>query len=143
MVSAQDVLAGQLTVSAQLSVRNGREALAFYQSAFGAQEMFRLPGENEGDVELAQLAVGNAFFWIAQESAEHRNFSPESLGGSTVRLLLLVTDPQALIDQAVAAGAQLIYPAKEDYGWLLGRVEDPSGHVWEIGRPVMPWPPRA
>ncbi len=138
-----DEIAGLLTVSAQLSVRDGRAAVKFYRDAFGAVELFRLPGDGDDEIQLAQLSVGNAFFWVAEESAEHHNFSPETLSGSTVRLLLMVADPQALIEQAVAAGADLIYPATEDYGWLLGRIEDPAGHVWEIGHPLMPWPPHA
>ena len=132
---------GQLTVSAQLSVRSGRDAVAFYRAAFGARELHVLPGEEDGEIAVAQLAVGNASFWVAEESPAHKNYSPAALGGSTVRMLLIVADPQATIDQAVAAGATLVYPAAEDYGWLLGRIQDPAGHVWEIARPVMPWPP--
>ena len=133
--------AARLAVTAQLSVPDGRAALDFYCSAFGAAEIFHLPGETDEQVAVAQLAVGDASFWLAEESPENRNFSPQALGGSTVRMLLMVDDPQALIDRAVTAGAELIYPAKEGYGWLLGRVEDPFGHVWEIGKPLMPWPP--
>ena len=49
-------------------------------------------------------------------------------------------DPQAVIDQAVAAGARKVYPAAEEHGWLLGRIADPFGHHWEIGKPLHPWP---
>jgi PhnB protein len=56
-------------------------------------------------------------------------------------MLLLVDDPRAAIRRAVAAGARLVYPASEEHGWLLGRVADPFGHHWEIGKPLIPWPP--
>jgi PhnB protein len=141
--SSPEGVPGLLMVSAQLSVRSGRDAVAFYRSAFGARERFVLPGEREGDIAVAQLAVGDAVFWVAEESPENRNPSPESLGGSSVRMLLIAQDPAAVIDAAVAAGATLGYSAAEDYGWLLGRIVDPAGHVWEIGRPLMPWPPAA
>ena len=90
---------------------------------------------------VAQLSVGNASFWVSDESPEHANFSPESLGGGTVRMLLLVDDPDSLIEQAVAAGATEVYPVGEEHGWRLGRIKDPFGHHWEIGTPLTPWPP--
>jgi PhnB protein len=122
-------------VSFTLSVRRAREAVEFYKRAFGASEVHRVESP-DGDV-VAQLAIGNTRFFVADESPENGNFSPESLGNqSTVRLALIVEDPDALADQAVGAGAQLVYAvADQPYGWRLGRVRDPYGHHWEIGRP--------
>lgn len=117
-----------------LSVRNAARAVEFYKSAFGAVEVFRLDGP-EGSV-VARLAIDDAEFWLGDESPEHANFSPESLGGATVRLILTVTDPDAVFLRARAAGAQEVYPVGEEYGWRLGRVVDPFGHHWEIGRPL-------
>ena len=74
--------------------------------------------------------------------SEHANFSPETLGGGTAKMLLIVDDPAAAVDRAVAAGAAEIYPVDEQHGWLLGRIEDPFGHHWEIGKPLIPWPPQ-
>jgi len=65
------------------------------------------------------------------------------VGGGTVRLLLLVDDPQAAFTRAVSAGATEVWPVSEEYGWLIGRVADPYGHHWEIGKPLGPWPPGA
>ncbi len=74
---------------------------------------------------------------MADESPEHQNFSPESLGGGTVRLVLTVPDPDAVFARAVAAGARAVDPVSDkDYGWRVGRVVDPFGHHWEIGRPL-------
>ena len=128
-------------ISAQLSVRNGRAAIDFYKHAFGAVEDYRVGGTDDEPSVVAQLSVGGTSFWVADESPEHANFSPESLGGSTTRMLLVVDDPQATIDRAVAAGATEIYPAADEHGWRLGRIEDPFGHHWEIGKPLIPWPP--
>ncbi len=126
-------------VQVQLSVRRGREAIAFYREAFGAVEVFCFEGDGE---VVAQLAVGETVFWVEDESPEHHNFSPETLGGATERLLLVVDDPSAVLEQAVAQGARQVRPVEVAHGWLLGRVADPFGHHWEIGRPLGHWPPR-
>jgi PhnB protein len=125
----------------QLSVRRGRAAVDYYKAAFGAIEVYRVGGTDEHEAVVSQLSVGGASFWVADESPPHANFSPDSLGGGTVRLLLIVDDPAAAIARAVAAGATEVYPAAEAHGWLLGRIEDPFGHHWEIGKPLVPWPP--
>jgi PhnB protein len=120
------------SIAPMLSVRNGVKALEFYKAAFGAEELFKI--ENGGSV-VARLAVEGAEFWVADESPEHLNFSPETLGGGTVRMVMIVSDPDAAFARAVKAGAKVVVPVKNDYGWRLGRVVDPYGHHWEIGRP--------
>ena len=127
----------------QLSVRRGREAIDFYARAFGAVELYRVGGTFEEESVVAQLSVAGASFWVSDESPPHRNFSPEFLGGSSVRMLLVVDDPDAAIARAVEAGARQVNPAANEHGWRLGRVEDPYGHDWEIGRPLGVWPPQA
>jgi PhnB protein len=130
-----------VTVLAQLSVRRGRAAVEFYQAAFGAVVDYRVGGTDQHEAVVCQLSVGGGTFWVADESPEHANFSPESVGGSTTRMLLVADDPDAAIERAVAAGATLVYPAADEHGWRLGRIRDPFGHHWEIGRPLVPWPP--
>jgi PhnB protein len=135
---AEPVRAG---VQAQLSVRRGRQAIEFYQAAFGAIEVYRFGGDDSNEEVVAQLAVGDGLFWVEDESPPHLNFSPESLGGGTERMLLVVDDPRAVHERALAAGATEVYPVSQAHGWLLGRVVDPFGHHWEIGRPLSAWPP--
>jgi PhnB protein len=118
-------------VTATLAVRDWTRAVDFYKRAFAAVELHRVPGGG-----VAQLSVRGAEFWVAEESKEHLNFSPESLGGCSVRMLLIVEDPVAVCEQAVAAGATLVYPVADAHGWRIGRIVDPSGHHWEIARPV-------
>ena len=120
------------SVAPWLSVRNSARAVDFYKSAFGATEVFRLDGP-DGSV-VARLSVDGAEFWLSDESPEHGNFSPESLGGGTVRIILTVADPDAVFRQARSAGATEVHPVAEEHGWRLGRVVDPFGHHWEIGR---------
>ncbi|WP_422928311.1 VOC family protein [Singulisphaera sp. PoT] len=115
-----------------LSVRRGAEAVSFYKDAFGAAELLRVDGD-DGAV-VARLSVEGAEFWVADESPAHQNYSPEELGGGTVRLLLMVDDPAAAFERAIAAGAASISPVSDQHGWRFGRVVDPFGHHWEIGR---------
>lgn len=123
------------SVSPMLSVRNGARAVEFYKAAFGARELFRIGDEDSGVV--AQLAVGASEFWVADESPENLNFSPESLGGCSTRMVIVADDPDAAFAQAVAAGAKMIWPVEDQaYGWRIGRAVDPFGHHWEIGKPV-------
>ena len=120
------------SIAPWLSVRNSARAVDFYKSAFGATEVFRLEGP-DGSV-VARLSVDGAEFWLSDESPEHGNFSPESLGGGTVRIILTVADPDAVFRQARSAGATEVHPVAEEHGWRVGRVVDPFGHHWEIGR---------
>jgi PhnB protein len=118
-----------------LSVRRGAQAIDFYIAAFGAVVLYRIDAP-DGAV-VAQLSVEGAEFWVADESPDHQNFSPESLGGGTVRMVMVVEDPDAIFDRAVAAGAKVVWPVGKQHGWRLGRVVDPFGHHWEIGKPVL------
>ena len=121
------------TIAPWLSVRDGARAVDFYKSAFGATEVFRM---DAGDSVVARLSVEGAEFWLSDESPEHGNFSPQSLNGSTVRIILTVAHPDAVFARALAAGASQVYPVTEEHDWRLGRVVDPFGHHWEIGRPL-------
>ena len=122
------------SIAPMLSVRRGSKAIEFYKAAFGAGELFRIDAE-DGTV-VAHLSVEEAEFWVADESPEHQNFSPESLGGGTVRMVMIVENPDASFDRAVAAGATVVWPVSHQYGWRLGRIVDPFGHHWEIGKPL-------
>ena len=119
-----------------LSVRRGADAIDFYKAAFNAVQLYRV--DDPAGAVVAQLAVAGADFWVADESPEHLNFSPESLGGGTVRIVMTVEDPDASFAQAVAAGATVVWPVADQYGWRLGRICDPYGHHWEIGKPLPP-----
>jgi PhnB protein len=132
---------GGVSIVPQLSVRGGRAAVKFYEAAFGAVEVYRVGGTDDNPDVVAQLSVGNASFWVSDESPPNANFSPESLGGGTVRMLLIVDDPDSAVERAKAAGATEVYPVGEEHGWRLGRIADPFGHHWEIGKPLVPWPP--
>jgi len=124
----------ETSIAPMLSVRNGVRAVEFYKAAFGAVELFRI--DSGSGAVVARLAADGAEFWVADESPEHFNFSPETLGGGTVRMVMIVADPDAAFNRAVSAGAKVVAPVEDQYGWRLGRVADPFGHHWEIGRPL-------
>ena len=130
---------GRMTsIQPELWVERAGQAVAFYAEAFGAR-VLHLVGE--GDDIVAQLAVGEAAFWVEAAAPGAGRFSPHAIGGATGRTLLVAGDPDAVLRQAVAAGATETSPAGDEHGWRLGRVVDPFGHEWEIGRPIGPWPP--
>lgn len=132
------------SIAPWLSVRKSAQAVDFYKAAFGATEIFRLEDPDGGVV--ARLSINGAEFWLSDESPENGNFSPQSLGDgsagknslgrSSVRIILTVADPDAVFARAVSAGASQIFPVAEEHGWRVGRVVDPFGHHWEIGREV-------
>ena len=123
------------TVSPLLAVRRGTDAIEYYKTVFGAVEHFRTVSE-DGSV-VAQLSIAESDFWLADEAPEHQNFSPATLGGTSVRMVLVVDDPDSTFDRAVAAGAKPLWPmVDQPYGWRIGRLVDPFGHHWEIGRPL-------
>jgi PhnB protein len=135
MAAGSSAASVRCTIAPWLNVRGSAKAVEFYKSAFGAKEVYRLDGGDKGIV--ARLSVDGAEFWVSDESPEHGNFSPESLGGATCRWILTVADPDAVFAQAVKAGATEVWPVSEGHGWRVGRVVDPYGYHWEIGRPLM------
>lgn len=122
------------TIAPWLSVHGGARAVEFYKTAFGAEQVYRIE-DPDGNV-VARLSVQGAEFWLSDESPEHGNSAPDSTIGNPVRMILTVADPDARFQQAVDAGAKVVYPVSEGHGWRVGRVVDPFGHHWEIGRPV-------
>lgn len=122
------------SVAAWLAVRGSRDAVAFYKRAFDATEAYLLDTGDKGIV--ARLSADGAEFWVSDESPANGSFSPQTLGGSTSRMILTVPDPDAAFARALAAGATEVHPVVEMYGWRVGRVVDPYGHHWEIGRPL-------
>ena len=126
------------SIQPELWVEHPGAALAFYQAAFGATVLHCV---GDGDDIVAQLAVGEAAFWLAPPASSMKRLSPRTIDGATSRTLLVVEDPDTVVRTAVAAGAEETSPVGEEHGWRLGRIVDPFGQEWEIGAPLGPWPP--
>jgi PhnB protein len=120
----------------QLWIERAGDAVVFYERAFEAKVLHRV---GEGDDIVVQLAVGDAAFWVSRADPAMKRFSPESLGGATGRTLVVVETPDAVVAAAVDAGAVEVSAVQDEHGWRLGRVVDPFGHEWEIGRPLGDW----
>jgi len=126
------------SIQPELWVDAPTEAIAFYEAAFGATVLHRV---GDGEDIVAQLALGDAAFWLAASSESMRRLRPRAVDGATSRTLLVVDDPEMVVARALAAGATESSPVSNEHGWRLGRIVDPFGHEWEIGVPLGPWPP--
>ena len=118
------------SIQPELWVGRPATAVAFYRAAFGATVLLQV---GEGEDVVAQLAVGDAVFWVGGADPDMRRLDPLA-GGATGRTLLVVDDPDRTVAQAVAAGATQTSAVTDEHGWRLGRIVDPHGHEWEIGR---------
>jgi PhnB protein len=115
-----------------LTVRDAAAAVRFYERAFRAKEHSRVQTPT-GQI-VAEMSIDGQQFFVVDEDPEAFNLSPESLGGTSVRISLIVEDANATTAQAIAEGATEVFPvADQPYGLRQGRVADPYGHHWLIG----------
>jgi PhnB protein len=118
-----------------LTVKDARAGVEFYKKAFGATELSRQSSPS-GQFVIEMSLEGDRFYLVDENPAGF-NLSPTSLGGTSVRMSLIVGDPDAVANRAVAAGAKLVFPvADQPYGMRQGRIADPEGHHWLIGKPL-------
>jgi uncharacterized glyoxalase superfamily protein PhnB len=124
--------AGMHTIPPHLVCNGAADAIEFYQKAFGAVEVTRLPGE-VGKLMHAMIRIGDSAVMLVDEFPDWGMLGPKALNGSPVTIHLYVEDVDATIERAVAAGAKITMPV-EDMFWgdRYGRVEDPFGHHWSI-----------
>lgn len=121
---------GYHSITPYLSIKGASEAIAFYQRAFGAIELFRMAMPN-GEIGHAEIKIGDSSIMLADPCETGVLRSPHALGGSAVGLHLYVEDVDALFAQASEAGAKIVEPIEDRfYGDRSGTLEDPFGHVW-------------
>lgn len=120
------------TVATRIRIKNAGAAVDFYKKAFGARENMRFAREELGVIH-AELQIGNAVIMVAEEALDYGLPGPQSLGGTTVDLEVFVDDSDAAVEHALAAGATLVSPVKDEfYGYRAGKVSDPFGYTWTI-----------
>lgn len=120
-----------------LTVRNGTEAMTFYAKAFGAEPVGQRLTLPNGLIAHAELRFGDVTVFLSDENEDWGNLSPLSIGDTPIRLALHVEDVDAVFDQAVAAGCEILIPlADQFYGERSGRVRDPYGHVWILSQHI-------
>ena len=121
------------SIAPWLAVRDAQKAVDYYKAGFGAVELYRLPAD-DGSLAVAQLSVGGAVFWVQADS----NASPSGPAAASVRMILSVEDPDSVFEEAVRAGAAVVAPIHEAYGWRTARITDPFGYDWEMSRQLPP-----
>ncbi|MCB0686980.1 MAG: VOC family protein [Saprospiraceae bacterium] len=117
-----------------LTVTKATDALSFYQRTFNASVLKRFDLE-EGKL-MANIAIDGADFWLGDEEPENGNFSPETVKGTPVRIILSTKNADVFFERAIQFGAQVICPMTTEEFWRIGKLKDPFGHVWEIGYPL-------
>jgi PhnB protein len=134
--SVNPIPEGMHTVTPHLVCAGAAEAIEFYQKAFGATELSRVPGA-DGKLMHASVRIGDSVVMLNDEMPEWGSFGPKSLKGSAVTIHLYVENAEAVFEQAVAAGAKVTMPLDDMFwGDRYGKVEDPFGHQWSIGTHV-------
>jgi PhnB protein len=121
---------GYHTFTPYLIVKGAADAIEFYKKAFGATELFRIPGP-DGRIGHAEIKIGDSMIMLADEHPEIGALSPQTIGGCPVHLMLYVDDVDATFNQAVAAGGKVKDPlTNKFYGDRMGAVTDPFGFLW-------------
>jgi PhnB protein len=116
-----------------LTVKDARGVVEYYKKAFGATETSR-QSTPTGQF-IIEMSIDGERFYAVDENPAAFNVSPTTLGGTSVRISLIVADPDAVADRAVAAGGKIIFPVGDQpYGMRQGRIADPAGHHWLIGK---------
>ncbi|HSV70154.1 MAG TPA: VOC family protein [Methylibium sp.] len=129
---AQPIPAGSHSLTPHLVCAGAADAIAFYIRAFGAVEQFRLPGP-DGRLMHAALRIGDSMLMLVDENPEWGLLGPTALKGSPVTVHLYVEDVDAVVAQAVAAGATVTMPVADMFwGDRYGKLRDPFGHDWSV-----------
>jgi PhnB protein len=119
------------TVKPFLTVNNGKKAVNFYISAFGAIETkrFELPDQKISSV----IEIEKAEFYVADEEPHNGNLSPNLKSSNSIRIILQTKNADELFEKAINLGATEICPMTTEEDWRIGKLKDPFGHIWEIG----------
>ena len=139
-MAVQQIPQGYHSLTPSVVVDNAAKAIDFYQKAFDAKELYRLP---MGDrIAHAELQIGDSRFMLSDEFKDWDALSPKTRGGATGGMLIYVPDADAAIDKAVKAGAKVVQPAEDQFwGDRMGTVVDPFGHKWMLGTHIEDVPP--
>lgn len=123
---------GYHSVTPYLIVQGAASAIDFYKKAFGATELLRMDGPG-GKLMHAEIQIGDSPIMLADEFPEMGHRSPQALGGTPVSIALYVDNVDAVVPQAIAAGATVQRPLQDQfYGDRSATLVDPFGHVWTV-----------
>ena len=132
-MTAKPIPAGFHTVTPHIVIRNAARAIDFYKEAFGAKELFRMPGPDGKSIMHAEIKIGDSIIMIGEEHPEFGCKSPQALNGTPVGIHLYVENADDIFQRAVKAGAQSVMPVEDQFwGDRYGKLKDPFGHEWSI-----------
>ena len=133
MANVKPVSEGSHTITAGLVVKDGKKAVEYYKTAFGAQVLDVMYGPDGKSVMHAELKLGDSKFYLGDEMPEMGALSPQTLGGSAVSINIYTEDCDAVFKRAIAAGATVKMPLADMFwGDRYGKLTDPFGHHWGI-----------
>jgi len=136
MSSVKPIPEGYHSVTPYLFIKGAAAAIEFYKNVFGATERMRMPGP-DGRIMHAELQIGDSILMLADENPKMGALSPQTIGGSGSLVSVYVADVDAAVAKAIAAGANLVRPVKEQfYGDRTGGIIDPFGHIWSVATHV-------
>jgi PhnB protein len=127
---------GYTAVTPYLTIKGAAKAIEFYKKAFGAEEVMRMPTP-DGKIAHAEIRIGGSVIMLHDESPEWKAFSPQTVGDTSVSIMLYVNDVDATFKRAIEAGAtSTMEVADQFYGDRAGGLKDPFGHKWHIATHV-------
>ena len=140
-MAVEPIPEGYNTLTPYLAVENAAEAIEFYKRAFGARESLRMPGP-DGSIGHAELEIGDSKLMLSDPFPQSSVRPPGEIGGTTASVFMYVEDVDAVVKQAVDAGATVTMEVADQFwGDRFGTVTDPFGHVWSIATHVEDLPP--
>jgi PhnB protein len=135
-MAAKPIPEGYHSLTTYLAVENAAEAIEFYKRAFGARESLRMPGP-DGSIGHAELDIGDSKLMLSDPFPQSTVRPPGEVGGTTASVFMYVEDVDAVVKQAVDAGATVTMEVADQFwGDRFGTVADPFGHVWSIATHV-------
>jgi PhnB protein len=140
-MAVQPIPEGYHTLTPYLAVEDAAEAIDYYTRAFGAQETIRMPGP-EGKIAHAEIKIGDSLIMLSDPFPQSTVRPPGEVGGTTASIFMYVEDVDAVVKQAVGAGAKVTMEiADQFWGDRFGSIQDPFGHTWSIATHVEDVPP--
>lgn len=121
------------SVTPMCVVKDARKAIEFYKRAFGAEELFAMPGPEGKGVMHAEVRIGDSIVMMGEENPQEACKSAETMGGSPVSFYIYVENVDAAFRRALEAGAESRMPVEEMFwGDRAGTVKDPFGYSWML-----------
>ena len=130
---------GYHTVTPHIAVDGAADAIEYYKKAFGAKERMRMEGPG-GMIAHAEIEIGDSLVMLSDPFPQSNVQPPHD--GTTASIFLYVEDVDAVVKQAVDAGATISMEVEDQFwGDRFGSLTDPFGHSWSVATHVEDVPP--